>query len=120
MDIFTVFILKIHSIKEGKHVVLVDCDTDCYGKTEHNQVCFQKYQWNRIKNQMKYLETEGGDAHSFEYYEQLSDENYHYRFERNLSDYSDKELADEINKRASNSLFHHIKFEVKVVGGKSC
>lgn len=59
MDIFDVDILKIHSVKEGKHVVLVDCDTDCWGKTEHNKVCFHKYQWNRIKNKMSYKETEG-------------------------------------------------------------
>lgn len=119
MDIFDVNILKIHSVKEGKHVVLVDCDTDCWGKTEHNKVCFHKYQWNRIKNKMSYKETEGGDIHSFDYYEQLSDEDYHHRFERSLKEYTDEELAEEVNNRAADNLFHKIKFEVKVIGGKS-
>lgn len=119
MNILSISILKIHSVQEGKHVVLVDCDTACYGgTTEHNKVCFHKYRWERIKIQMNYLENEGHDAQSFEYFEKLSDEEYHKRFERTLSEYSDIELAEEINKRASNRLFHNIKFEVKVVGGE--
>jgi hypothetical protein len=102
MDIFTVFIQKIHNVTEGKHVVLVDCDTDCYGVTKHNQVVFFKTKWNRIKNQMKYLETEGMDSASFRYYEEiLSDVEFYERFEKSLSEFSDKEIIDEINRRVA-------------------
>lgn len=114
MDIFTVFITKIHNEQEYKHMVLVDCDTDCYGKKEHNHVAFHKYQWQRIKAQMKYLETEGMDESSLQYYESLSETEYHKRFERTLSEYTDEEIAEEVNKRAS-SIFPKLKFEVKVV-----
>lgn len=114
MDIFTVFITKVHNVQEYKHVVLVDCDTDCYGKTEHNQVAFHKHQWQRIKAQMKYLETEGMSASSVQYYETISEEEYHKQFERTLSEYTDEEIAEEVNKRAS-SLFPKLQFEVKVV-----
>lgn len=53
---------------------------------------------------MSYKETEGGDIH---------------RFERSLKEYTDEELAEEVNKRAADNLFHKMKFEVKVIGGKS-
>lgn len=115
MDIFTVFITKIHSVTEGKHVVLVDCDTDCYGKTEHNKVVFHQHTWPRIKNTMKYLETEGMNASSYEYYEQMTDENYYQRYTRTLKEYTDEELVEEINRRTSSTLFHNIGFEVKAV-----
>lgn len=115
MDVFEVYITHIYSVVIGKHVVLVDCDTDCYGKTEHNKVCFLKQSWERIKNTKQYLETEGWDDSSFQYYESLSDEEFHQRFERTLKEFTDEELAEEINKRAANKLFNHIGFEVKAV-----
>lgn len=114
MDIFTVFINKIHSVQEFRHCVLVDCDTDCYGKTEHNHVVFHKYQWERIHARMKYLETEGHDENSLNYFESLTEEEYHKRFERTLSEYTDEEIVEEINKRAA-SLFHHIQYNVQAV-----
>lgn len=118
MDLFVIFITKIYSEQEYKHVVLVDCDTDCYrSKKKHNQVVFHKYQWQRIKAQMKYSETEGMSASSIEYYENLTDDEYHRRFERTLSEYTDKEIAEEVNKRAS-SISPQLQFEVKVVVNK--
>ena len=114
MDIFTVSISKIYSVQEFKHCVLVDCDTDCYGKKEHNHVVFHKYQWERIHSHMQYLENEGHDENSLKYFENLTEEEYHKRFERTLSEYTDEELVEEINKSAA-SLFHYIQFNVQAV-----
>ena len=63
---------------------------------------------------MKYLETEGMSESSIQYYESLTESEYHRRFERTLSEYTDEEIAEEVNKRAS-SIFPKLQFEVKVV-----
>lgn len=100
MDIFYVSIIKIHEVNEFKHTVVANLDTDCWGHKETGVlVVFDKHIWNRVKTQMQYLETEGHSPDSLEYFEGLSDEEYHKKFERTLKEFTDEELIEEFQKR---------------------
>ena len=102
MDILNVCIIRVHEVKEYRHVVVATLDTDCWGCKEYNvPVVFDKHVWNGVKAQKQYLETEGHSIDSLKYFESLSDEEYFRRFERTLKDFTDEELVEEINRRAS-------------------
>lgn len=113
MDIFEVFIDAVYDVKEYHHVVVALLDTNCYGcEQSHVPVVFDKHVWERVKSRKRYLETEGHPVDSLKYFESLTDEEYYHRFERKLSEFSDEELVEELNKRA-NSLYSKIQFNVK-------
>lgn len=64
---------------------------------------------------MRYNDRETcGDENSVKYFEDMSEEDFHKRFERTLSEYTDEEIVAEINRRAYHP-FHDIQFKVEAI-----
>lgn len=116
MDILGFQITAIYEVKEYRHVVVAFLDTDCYGcKQNHVPVVFDKHIWERVKSRKGYWELEGHPIESLKYFESLTDEEYYHRFERKLSEFSDEELVEELNKRICSPWHKNkIKFNVKL------
>lgn len=119
MDISTFDIKKIYSEKQGKRGVFVEVDTDFYG-VRRESLYFSNRVWAKVKAQGRFLETKANDKEYGEYVESLSDDEYYKRrFEYDITQFTDEELVEEINRRAKHLAFHNIGFEVKAIIKKS-
>jgi len=116
MEIFSISIDKIQEAEEGKRVVFATIDTSFYdGKRKGVQCAFWKSGWDRIKTTMQYQETEIMNPEDGRYFEDLPEEEWCRKYERNLRKVPDKELVEEVNRRAKDSLFHKVSFRVEAV-----
>ncbi len=119
MEVFSISIDRIHKEKEGKRVVFATIDTSFYdGKHKGVQCAFLKSGWDRIKAKMQYQEMEIMNPEDGKYMESLTEEEWCRRFERDLRKVSDKELAEEANRRIKDRLFHNISFKVEMIAGE--
>ena len=116
MEVFSIGIDKIQEVEEGKRVVFATIDTSFYdGKHKGVQCAFLKSRWDRIKATMQYQETEIMNTEDGRHMESLTEEEWCRRFERDLRKVPDKELAEEVNRRAKDRLFHKISFKVEMI-----
>lgn len=116
MEIFNISIDRIQKEEEGKRVVFATIDTSFYdGKKKGVQCAFLKSRWDRIKATMRYQETEIMNPEDGRYMESMTEEEWCGRFERDLRKVPDKELAEEVNRRAKDRLFHKVSFKVEMI-----
>lgn len=113
MDILTVDINKIHSVKNRGIFVETIIDTDCWGcKRTEQKVFFFKNKWERrISGAMQYKENDEVREDMIAYYENMKPEEYIKRFEPQLKDFTDEEIVEELNRRLKDKVFHHIEIK---------
>ena len=92
-------------------------DISTYGGSAKGKVHgFFKEKWSEIKHRMSFPETYGLDQMAIERYENMSDEEWYKRkYTKELWDFSDEEIAIEVNRRINSPVFHSSAVEVKAV-----
>lgn len=106
MDILNVYITGIVSEQELNRVVRVVMDTDCWGEKARVTGGFFKGDWERFKQYKSYPENKMFPEGSIPYFEQLSDDEFYaMKYGTKLNEFSDREIAEEFNRRLDN-LFH--------------
>lgn len=119
MEVFSISIDRIHKEEEGKRVVFATIDTSFYdGKHKGVECAFLKSRWDRIKAKMQYQEMEIMNPEDGRHMESMTEEEWCRRFERDLRKVPDKELAEEVNRRIKDRLFHNISFKVEMIAGE--
>ncbi len=108
MEILDVCIVNIISEQELNRTVRVIIDTDCWGHKERKMGGFFKSDWERIKRDRIYPENKFLFESSVEYFEGLSDDEWHQkRYGAKLADFTDEEIVEEFNRRL-NHPFHRV------------
>lgn len=116
-DIFTIGIINIISVEERRRTVAVTMDIDFYGGPYRGEVAyFRKTDWDCIKRAMKYDERRTLTKGLADKYDNMTDEELlERRFAARISDFTDKELVDEVNRRIQSLNRHNIAVEAKLV-----
>lgn len=108
MDILDVCITGIVSEQELSRTVKVTIDTDCWGYKERKTGGFFKSDWEKFKHRGSYPENKIFPESSIEYFEGISDDEWHtMRYGAKLSEFTDEEIVEEFNRRLK-SPFHRV------------
>lgn len=108
MNILDVCIVNVVSEQELARTVRVVIDTDCWGYKERKTGGFFKSDWEKAKRHKSYPENKIFPESSIEYFEGLSNDEWHtMRYGAKLADFTDEEIVEEFNRRL-NHPFHRV------------